>query len=125
MSREWTKSDVYFLEAVGVAEFRGDGDLSSVIETADSIVHEILTREEIEESVARLVSANLIEVDESRVFTLTSKAKFLLKESPTRNSVERIRWMQSALKMKVEFGDEVDTWPLDDAAYSEAIAKRQ
>jgi hypothetical protein len=124
MSREWTKSDVYFLEAVGVAEFRGDSNLSSVIEAADSIVHEILTREEIEESVARLVSANLIEVDESRVFTLTSKAKFLLKESPTKNSVERIRWMQSALKMKVEFGDEVDTWPLDDAAYSDAIAKR-
>jgi hypothetical protein len=124
MSREWTKSDVYFLEAVGVAEFRGDSDLSSVIEAADSIVHEILTREEIEESVARLVSANLIEVDESRVFTLTSKAKFLLKESPTKNSVERIRWMQSALKMKVEFGDGVDTWLLDDAVYSEAIAKR-
>jgi hypothetical protein len=124
MSREWTKSDVYFLEAVGVAEFRGDGDLSSVIETADSIVHELLTREEIEESVARLVSAYLIEVDASRVFTLTSKAKFLLKESPTRNSVERIRWMQSALKMKVEFDDEVEPWPLDDTEYAEAIAKR-
>jgi hypothetical protein len=124
MSREWTKSDVYFLEAVGVAEFRGDGDLSSVIETADSIVHELLTREEIEESVARLVSAYLIEVDASRVFTLTTKAKFLLKESPTRNSVERIRWMQSALKMKVEFNDEVEPWPLDDTEYAEAIAKR-
>ncbi|MGB7653375.1 MAG: hypothetical protein WBL51_08905, partial [Acidimicrobiales bacterium] len=66
MSREWTKSDVYFLEAVGVAEFRGDGDLSSVIEVTDSIVHEILSREEIAESVARLLSANLIEVDDSR-----------------------------------------------------------
>jgi hypothetical protein len=124
MSREWTKSDVYFLEAVGVAEFRGDSDLSSVIETVDSIVHEVLTREEIEESVARLVSANLIEVDASRVFLLTSKAKFLIKESPTRNSVERIRWMQPALKMKVEFDDEVEPWRLDDSEYAEAIAKR-
>jgi hypothetical protein len=124
MSREWTKGDVYFLEAVGVAEFRGDGDLSSVIETVDSIVHEVLTREEIEVSVARLVSANLIEVDASRMFTLTSKAKFLLKESPTRNSVERIRWMQPALKMKVEYDDEVEPWHLDDSEYAEAIAKR-
>jgi hypothetical protein len=124
MSRDWTKSDVYFLEAVGVAEFRGDSDLSSVIETVDSIVHEVLTREEIEESVARLVSANLIEVNDSRVFLLTSKAKFLLKESPTRNSVERIRWMQPALKMKVEYDDEVEPWRLDDSEYAEAIAKR-
>jgi hypothetical protein len=98
MSRDWTKNDVYLLEAVGVAEFRGESDLASVIETADSIVHEVLSREEIEQSVARLISANLIEVDGSRVFSLTSKAKFLIKESPTRNSVERIRWMQPALK---------------------------
>lgn len=124
MSREWTKSDVYFLEAVGVAEFRGDGDLSSVIETTDSIVHEILTREEITESVARLLSANLIEVDDSSVFTLTSKAKLLQKESPTRNSLERIRWMQSALRMKVEFGDDVEPWPLDEADYARALANR-
>jgi hypothetical protein len=124
MSREWTKSDVYFLEAVGVAEFRGDGDLSSVIETTDSIVHEILSREEIAESVARLLSANLIEVDDTRCFTLTSKAKFLLKESPTRNSVERIRWMQPALRMKVEFDDDVEPWPLDEADYENALANR-
>ena len=124
MSRDWSKSDVYFLEAVGVAEFRGDSDLSSVIETADSIVHEVLTREEIELSVARLMSANLIEVDAARVFNLTSKAKFLLKESPTRNSVERIRWMQSALKMKIEFDDHHETWPLEDSVYVDALAKR-
>jgi ATP-dependent phosphoenolpyruvate carboxykinase len=124
MSREWTKNDVYLLEAVGVAEFRGESDLSSVIEVADSIVHEILTREDIEQSVARLVSANLVEVDASQVFTLTSKAKFLIKESPTRNSVERIRWMQPALKMKVEFEDDLEPWSLDDAAYAEALANR-
>jgi len=124
MSRDWSKSDVYFLEAVGVAEFRGDSDLSSVIETVDSIVHEVLTREEIELSVARLMSANLIEVDAARVFNLTSKAKFLLKESPTRNSVERIRWMQSALKMKIEFDDHHETWPLEDSVYVDALAKR-
>lgn len=124
MSREWTNTDVYFLEAVGVAEFRGESDLSSVIETADSIVHEVFTREEIERSVARLLSANLIEVDASHVFTLTSKAKFLLKESPTRNSVERIRWMQPALKMRVEFDAEVEPWSLDDSVYDEALAKR-
>ena len=124
MSRDWSKSDVYFLEAVGVAEFRGDSDLSSVIETVDSIVHEVLTREEIELSVARLMSANLIEVDAARVFNLTSKAKFLLKESPTRNSVERIRWMQSALKMKIEFDDHHETWPLEDSVYADALAKR-
>jgi ATP-dependent phosphoenolpyruvate carboxykinase len=115
---------VYFLEGVGVAEFRGDSDLSSVIEVVDSLVHEVLTREEIEESVGRLVSANLIEVDASNVFTLTSKAKFLVKESPTRNSVERIRWMQPALKMKVEFDDDVAPWSLDDSVYAEALAKR-
>jgi ATP-dependent phosphoenolpyruvate carboxykinase len=124
VSREWTKCDVYFLEGVGVAEFRGDSDLSSVIEVVDSLVHEVLTREEIEESVGRLVSANLIEVDASNVFTLTSKAKFLVKESPTRNSVERIRWMQPALKMKVEFDDDVAPWSLDDSVYAEALAKR-
>jgi len=124
MSRDWSKSDVYFLEAVGVAEFRGDSDLSSVIETVDSIVHEVLTREEIVLSVARLMSANLIEVDAARVFNLTSKAKFLLKESPTRNSVERIRWMQSALKMKIEFDDHHETWPLEDSVYVDALAKR-
>jgi hypothetical protein len=124
MSREWSKSDVYFLEAVGVAEFRGESDLASVIETADSIVHEVLSREEIEESVARLISANLIEVDDSRVFSLTSKAKFLMKESPTRNSVERIRWMQPALKMKIEFDDDLAPWALDDSVYTEALAKR-
>jgi|HubBroStandDraft_1064217.scaffolds.fasta_scaffold1840398_1 hypothetical protein len=123
MSRDWSKSDVYFLEAVGVAEFRGESDLASVIETADSIVHEVLSREEIEESVARLLSANLIEVDDSRVFTLTSKAKFLIKESPTRNSVERIRWMQPALKMKIEYGDDLAPWPLDDSVYTDALAK--
>lgn len=124
MSREWSKSDVYFLEAVGVAEFRGESDLASVIETADSIVHEILSREEIEQSVARLISANLVEVSDSRVFSLTSKGKFLLKESPTRNSVERIRWMQPALKMKVEFDDDPTPWPLDDSVYADALAKR-
>ncbi len=123
MSREWSKSDVYFLEAVGVAEFRGESDLASVIETADSIVHEVFTREEIEASVARLLSAHLIEVDDSRVFSLTSKAKFLIKESPTRNSVERIRWMQPALKMKVEFDDDAEPWPLEDSVYSDALAK--
>jgi hypothetical protein len=123
MSRDWSKSDVYFLEAVGVAEFRGDSDLASVIETVDSIVHEVLTREEIEQSVARLLSANLVEVDGALVFMLTSKAKFLIKESPTRNSVERIRWMQPALKMKIEFDDAVVSWPLDDSVYAEALAK--
>jgi hypothetical protein len=124
MSRDWTKNDIYLLEAVGVAEFRGESDLASVIKTADSIVHEVLSREEIEQSVARLISANLIEVDGSRVFSLTSKAKFLIKESPTRNSVERIRWMQPALKMKIEFGDDLEPWPLDDSVYDEALAKR-
>jgi hypothetical protein len=123
MSRDWSKSDVYFLEAVGVAEFRGESDLASVIETVDSIVHEVLTREEIELSVARLLSAKLVEVDDSRVFTLTSKAKFLIKESPARSSVERIRWMQPALKMKIEFDDDLVAWPLDDSAYAEALAK--
>jgi hypothetical protein len=107
MSRDWSKSDVYFLEAVGVAEFRGESGLASVIETVDSIVHEVLGREEIEQSVARLVSANLVEVDDSGVFSLTGKARFLLKESPTRNSIERIRWTQTALKMKVEFGNDL------------------
>jgi hypothetical protein len=124
MSRDWTKNDAYLLEAVGVAEFRGESDLASVIETADSIVHEVLSREEVEESVARLLSANLVEVDDSRVFSLTSKAKFLIKESPTRNSVERIRWMLPALKMKVEFDDDLVAWPLDDSVYSDALAKR-
>jgi hypothetical protein len=65
-----------------------------------------------------------VEVDASQVFTLTSKAKFLIKESPTRNSVERIRWMQPALKMKVEFEDDLEPWSLDDAAYAEALANR-
>jgi hypothetical protein len=124
MSRDWSKNDVYLLEAVGVAEFRGESDLASVIETADSIVHEVLSREEIEQSVARLISANLIEVGDSRVFSLTSKAKFLIKESPTRNSVERIRWMQPALKMKVEFDDDLAPWTLDDSVYADALAKR-
>jgi hypothetical protein len=124
MSRDWTKNDAYLLEAVGVAEFRGESDLASVIETADSIVHEVLSREEVEESVARLLSANLVEVDDSRVFSLTSKAKFLIKESPTRNSVERIRWMLPALKMKVEFDDDLASWPLDDSVYADALAKR-
>src|ERR1700728_2862541 len=59
MSREWSESDVYFLEAVGVAEFRGQSDLASVIEIAGSIVHEVLSREEIENSVSRLISARL------------------------------------------------------------------
>ncbi|MCU1363141.1 MAG: hypothetical protein JWM55_969 [Acidimicrobiaceae bacterium] len=120
MSRDWSKSDVYFLEAVGVAEFRGESGLASVIETVESIVHEVLGREEIERSVARLVSANLVEVDDSGVFSLTGKAKFLLKESPTRNSIERIRWMQTALKMRVEFGNDLAPWPLVDATYNEA-----
>lgn len=124
MSRDWSKEDVYLLEAVGVAEFRGDSGLSSVIETADSIVHELLSREAIECSVARLLSAFLVDVDASRVFTLTSKAKFLIKESPTRNSVERIRWMLPALKMRVEFEDDLEPWSLDDVTYSDAVAKR-
>jgi hypothetical protein len=124
VSRDWSKEDVYLLEAVGVAEFRGDSGLSSVIETADSIVHELLSREAIECSVARLLSAFLVDVDASRVFTLTSKAKFLIKESPTRNSVERIRWMLPALKMRVEFEDDLEPWSLDDATYSDAVAKR-
>jgi hypothetical protein len=124
MSRDWSKNDAYLLEAVGVAEFRGESDLGSVIETADSIVHEVLSREEIEESVARLLSANLVEVDDSGIFNLTSKAKFLIKESPTRNSVERIRWMQTALKMKIEFADDLAPWPLDDSAYTDALPKR-
>ncbi len=124
MSRDWSKEDVYLLEAVGVAEFRGDSCLSSVIETADSIVHELLSREAIECSVARLLSAFLVDVDASRVFTLTSKAKFLIKESPTRNSVERIRWMLPALKMRVEFEDDLEPWSLDDVTYFDAVAKR-
>jgi len=124
VSRDWSKEDVYLLEAVGVAEFRGDSGLSSVIETADSIVHELLSREAIECSVARLLSAFLVDVDASRVFTLTSKAKFLIKESPTRNSVERIRWMLPALKMRVEFEDDLEPWSLDDVTYSDAVAKR-
>jgi hypothetical protein len=124
MSRDWSKNDVYLLEAAGVAEFRGESDLASVIGTADSIVHEVLSREEIEQSVARLISARLLEVDDSHVFSLTSKAKFLIKESPTRNSVERIRWMQPALKMKIEFEDDLAPWPLDGSVYADALAKR-
>ena len=97
---------------------------ASVIEPADSIVHEVLSREEIEQVWLDCISAHLVEVTIRGSLALTSKAKFLLKESPTRNSVERIRWMQPALKMRVEFDDEVEPWPLDDSVYAEALTKR-
>jgi len=118
--RDWTTSDVCFLEAVGDPLAEDDGDLAAVIFVGDHLSKAIFTREEIVEAVRRLTSAELIAIEDGR-FRLTGAGASLRSRSPHREPLERMRWTKSVLRDEVEYDDTGQTWDLDPRAYALAI----
>jgi hypothetical protein len=123
VAKDWDGSDAWFLESVAIADARGSADLSAVIETGDSVNHSVFNPEEIEKAVGRLLSAGLLTVDEDR-FALTSEASELWHRSPSRYSLDRMRWLQSVLTNRYEF-DPTASWSLDRRAWRSAFAAYQ
>lgn len=117
MASDWTSGDAWFLAAVALAQARGCGDLSSVIEMADFVNHSILNLDEIECAVGRLHSAGLvIEVD--GLFALTAEGLALWERSPSPLPLRRLMWLPEALG-RYEF-DSASSWSLDPRVYREA-----
>ena len=118
VSDGWDHFDALALESIGERESDGVG-LTRIIGLVDYVDRMVLTHDEMEQALGRLLAAGLIE-ETNLNFRRTTLGQELHSRSPATTSIDRARWIMTYLQDRINCPS-TDEWSLPHGAFENAL----